>query len=270
MLFRRHLGVTSSFIAALASVPHAAQANTLDRPHFQVDPVVILWAADDSDGTAPVVVDFIVEDSSGVETDLIAANGRTLLTGSLTATPDATSAVQRGTEWQVRQIPGNTLATIDTKSPAAFSAFDIADNVYAVAPDSHHTSAMFAASNTPFSIRATASVLGTPVNFGLSDIRFESLISSAGNHGGLSFGGSTSNPSIARPNSGQSLSGFTGEGLDVFVASEATAAAPGSIAQQSVRLNVSYRFDTDLIGAFDLADGYGEIQAEVTYTAYVP
>ncbi|MEL7043150.1 MAG: hypothetical protein AAGL90_16650 [Pseudomonadota bacterium] len=270
MLFRRHLGVTSSFIAALASVPHAAHATNVDRPHFQVDPVVILWAADDSDGTAPVVVDFIVEDSSGVETDLIAANGRTLLTGSLTATPDATNAVQRGTEWQVRQIPGNTLATIDTKSPAAFSAFDMADNVYAVAPDSHHTSAMFAASNTPFSIRATASVLGTPTNFSLADIAFDSSVSSGGNHGGLSFGASTSNPSITRANSGQKLSEFTGEGLDVFVASEATAATPGSIAQQSVRLQVGYVFETDLIGAFDLADGYGEIQAEVTYTAYVP
>ncbi|MEM1146943.1 MAG: hypothetical protein AAGH49_04070 [Pseudomonadota bacterium] len=269
MTISKRFGLASSLIATTASLPQVAQASTLDRPHFHVAPMVILWAADDSDGTAPVVVDFIVEDASGVDTDLIAANGRTLLTGSLTATPDAAGAVQRGIEWVVR-ASGEDLVTIDTLSPAAFSAFSLDDDPRTFARDSNHASAFFAASNTPFSIRAIASVLGSPVNFGLSDIDFESSISSNGIHGGLSYGTSTSNPSITRLPTGRPLSDFTGEGLDVFVASEATAAAPGSIAQQSVKFEVGYIFDTDLNGAFDLADGYGEIQAEFTYTAYVP
>ena len=71
--------------------------STIDRPHFNVDGVAIVWAAD-AGGTAPIVSDFII-DSGGADTDLINGDVHTVITGSLTPTdnafPDGTGATLR-------------------------------------------------------------------------------------------------------------------------------------------------------------------------------
>ena len=56
----------------------AVYADTLDRPHFQVDGIAIVWSAD-SDGSTPIVSDFLIDDGSTI-TDLIAADAHTVIT----------------------------------------------------------------------------------------------------------------------------------------------------------------------------------------------
>ena len=46
-----------------------------------------------------------------------------------------------------------------------------------------------------------------------------------------------------------------------------TAASPGSIADQSVRFDLDYRWNT---GNIDLSDGTFDVAADVVYTVYIP
>ena len=54
----------------------------------------------------------------------------------------------------------------------------------------------------------------------------------------------------------------------VFEGTRRTAAAPGSIAEQSVRFDATYTLGGS--AGYDLSDGSGDIETTVTYTVFVP
>ena len=62
------------------------------------------------------------------------------------------------------------------------------------------------------------------------------------------------------------LSTLTG-GRDIFRGNRRTAATAGTIADQSVRFDLDYRWNT---GNIDLSDGTFDVEAEVIYTLYIP
>ena len=61
--------MSTAFVGAGLCLSQVSTGGTIDRPHFNVDGIAIVWAAE-SGGTAPIVSDFIV-DSGGADTDLI-------------------------------------------------------------------------------------------------------------------------------------------------------------------------------------------------------
>ena len=91
-------------LAAGACLSQTSLSGTIDRPHFNVDGVAIVWAADSASAT-PIVSDFILE-NGGSNTDLISGDVHTVVTGSLEALdesfPDGTGATLR-----IQNIPGS-------------------------------------------------------------------------------------------------------------------------------------------------------------------
>ena len=97
-----------------------AHASIIDRPHFKVLGVVIVWAADETDGSTPIATDFVINDTTGSgDTDLIGnttTDGRTVLTGTLTATADSASTAGLGSVLDIDN--GSPIATVDLDSPS--------------------------------------------------------------------------------------------------------------------------------------------------------
>ncbi|MBR9834900.1 MAG: hypothetical protein GYB42_06860, partial [Alphaproteobacteria bacterium] len=54
---------------------------------------------------------------------------------------------------------------------------------------------------------------------------------------------------------------------NIFSGNRRTARAPGSIADQSVRFDQTYRWNT---GNIDLSQGVIDVEAEVVYTVFIP
>jgi len=82
----RKLAIAGTALTAMMA--STAYASIIDRPFFQVLGVVVVWGAsdfDDASGTqSPIVSDFVVGLGAAGGTDLIGADGTTVLTGSLT------------------------------------------------------------------------------------------------------------------------------------------------------------------------------------------
>jgi hypothetical protein len=170
-------------IAALATGP--SQAYSIDQPHFQVDPVVIVWAASDLDGASPVVVDFIVSDN-GADTDLVNLDGRTLMSNQLTPTSDAVSSVALGNLIAVDDN-GVDIVTVDTENPANFSAFGLNDSLTLESSVKlENKTDFYVASNAAFNISAQASALVQTGSLDLSSINLRLLSASTGSTSGLS------------------------------------------------------------------------------------
>ncbi|MEM9841713.1 MAG: hypothetical protein AAF767_03650, partial [Pseudomonadota bacterium] len=72
MSFRKPLLAGVALAMGAATLVAPAQASIIDRPHFKVLGVVIVWAADDANGNTPIATDFIINDTTGAgDTDLI-------------------------------------------------------------------------------------------------------------------------------------------------------------------------------------------------------
>ncbi|MEL6859593.1 MAG: hypothetical protein AAFO74_14490, partial [Pseudomonadota bacterium] len=110
MSYRKLLMAGAALAASTLSVSAPANASIIDRPHFKVLGVVIVWAADDATGTTPIATDFIIDDTAGSgDTDLIGGtdrDGRTVVTGSLTATEDAASTTALGAVLDIDNTSG--------------------------------------------------------------------------------------------------------------------------------------------------------------------
>lgn len=287
----RKLMLAGGAVAALASVP--AQGAIVDNPQFRVLGLVIVWGADASDNT-PVVSDFIIDTATGVnpDHDLIDQDVHTVVTGSLTPTPDA--ALGGATPFNVTNSSLGASASTDVNSDGVLDASDtnftgfFIDQTTDVELDANsQTSSFFVASNTDFVINGTATeVNADPTDdFDLEDITWSMSVTPSGNNGGaFAFGTNAQDPN-GTFGSQQDLSDFNGSA--VYTATRRTAATPGSIAEQSVRFDVVYALaplaglpddpatptiDESLtrVSGYDLSQGAGAVEADVTYTVFVP
>ncbi len=250
-----------------------AMTDMVDRPHFRVDGVAIVWAADSSDNT-PIASDFIVE-SGGTNTDLIGTDVHTVVTGSLDALNE-TFADGTGATLRIQNVPGSGNQTTRqgdrfTSATDVLNPFQIGTNTDVRTIRSDILSSFYVATNKAFNIDVVASAIGDPADLNL--IRLRMRMTESGNDGGLSFGSAAQLPHTGNsPASGMQWGGFrrlsllTG-GSDIFRGNRRTAQTPGSIADQSVRFDLDYRWNT---GNIDLSDGTFDVEAEVVYTVYIP
>ena len=248
-------------------------ADTIDRAHFKVDGVAIVWAAD-STGTTPIVSDFIVNTGSG-STDLIGTDVHTVVTGTLDAL-DESFADGAGATLRIQRSPGQPNQTTRqgdrfTSSADVLNPFRIGNNTDIRTIRSDIQSSFYVASNAAFNIDVVSSAIGDPADLDL--IRLRMRMTPSGNDDGLSFGSSAQIPHTGNTNrSGvqwggyRRLSTMTG-GRDIFRGNRRTAASLGTISDQSVRFDLDYRWNT---GNIDLSAGTFDVEAEVIYTVYIP
>jgi hypothetical protein len=269
----RKLLIASTAIAASTLAP--AQAAVVDNPHFKVLGLVIVWGADgfNGTGTAPVVSDFVIDTGAGTtaatsgDADLIASDVYTVVTGSLAPTsdavPDAAIFSVDGTS-----VDLNSDGVMDATD--GFAAFALTGTTDVGVANAVSESSFYVASNTAFGIDATATA-ATAVNFDLADVGVEMSVTQSGNDG-LAFGSAAQLPHSAGATGGVNPAVATLADLattpDLFRGNRRTAATVGSIAAQSVRFDVTYTLGGT--AGYDLSMGAGEIEANVTYTVFVP
>ncbi len=265
--------MSTAFAGAGLCLTQTSMGAVTDRPHFNVDGIAIVWAADAS-GTTPIVSDFIV-DSGGADTDLIGGDVHTVMTGTLDGTdvafPDGTGATLRiqnspgGGNQNTRQGDRLTSAA-DTLNP-----FMLNGNTDVRTIRSDILTSFYVATNKAFNIDVVAAPVGNPADLNL--IRLRMRMTQSGNDGGLSFGAAAQYPHSGNTNNAgvqwngyRRLSTLTA-GRDIFRGNRRTAASVGTIADQSVRFDLDYRWNT---GNIDLSDGTFDVEADVIYTVYIP
>lgn len=256
----------------LASGP-LSFGDTVDRAHFNVDGVAIVWAAD-STGTTPIVSDFVVG-AGGGSSDLIGTDVHTVVTGSLDAL-DESFADGAGAALRIQRSPGNPNQTTRqgdrfTSNADVLNPFQIGNNTDVRTIRSEILSSFYVASNAAFNIDVVSSAIGDPADLNL--IRLRMRMTQSGNDDGLAFGSAAQIPHTGNTDrSGvqwggyRRLSTMTG-GRDIFRGNRRTAASVGTIAEQSVRFDLDYRWNT---GNIDLSAGTFDVEAEVVYTVYIP
>ena len=294
----RKLAIAGTALTAMMA--STAYASVIDRPFFQVLGVVVVWGADgfdDASGTqAPIVSDFIVGLGAAGGTDLIAGDVHTVLTGSLTPISGTGADIDAASFDPITgEVNGGAFNDVNgdgvLDAGDTLSAFEIDANtdVDAVGSTSH-ASSFYVASNTDFEIRATRTAAnvtgaltgvdaaGDPVALDTSNITWEMDITVDGNDG-LAFGDEAQDPTgtaagVSTLASLDAMSTDVTAPTTVFVGGQRTAAAVGTLAEQSVRFDLTYNLDTDLSTAgnqgFDLSTGVGTISSDVTYTVFVP
>ena len=261
----------------------AAQADTIDRPHFELEGLVIVWAADAA-GAAPVVSDFIVDSGNGTsaagsgDVDLIASDAYAVVTGTLISTLDGVASATGGMPFILTDTGNGTIDT-DTNGDGvvsgadAFTSFGIQDISDARVDAVRQSSSFYVASKVPFAIDAQAFTPSTFTEFILLLItRVQLSVSQAGDDG-LAFG-----TSAQLPHSGGATAGFAPSlrlwdlrtPQNVFTGNQRTAAAPGTLADQSVRFDAEYAIAAANLAGYDLSLGTFDFQVEVVYTVYVP
>ncbi len=275
----RTLLAASTAIVAASFAP--SQAAIVDNPHFKVLGLVIVWGADGYSGTgaAPVVSDFIIDTGSGTtaaasgDTDLISDDVYTVVTGSLTPTSDAAASasafdVTGSTSGASGSTDSNSDGVLDASD--TFSKFGIDASTDVALDSATLTSSFYVASNTAFAIDAVASTVTSDV-FTLADVGFEMEVTRTGTDGALAFGSAAQFPHSGGATGGvaavDSLDDMA-TAVNVFTGNQRTASSAGSIAAQSVRFDVTYTLGG--VDGYDLSMGAGEIEADVTYTVFVP
>lgn len=271
----RKLLLAGSALAVMAGAP--AQASIVDNPHFKVLGLVIVWGAD-AGGNAPIAHDFVI-DSDGTgsnDADLIAGDVHTVVTGSLTPTPDSLAGstpfdVVNATSGGTFNDVGTDAGVLDASD--SFDAFGIDATTDITADGATFNSSFYVASNTAFAIDAVATtVAANTTNFNLSDVGYGLSVTETATDGGLTFGadaqfphsGGSSGGVVATVNDLADMSSST----NVFTGNQRTAETPGSIVDQSVRFDAEYTLGA--AAGYDLSMGVGEIEANVVYTVYVP
>ena len=261
----------------------AAQADTIDRPHFELEGLVIVWAADAA-GAAPVVSDFILDSGNGTsaagsgDVDLIASDAYAVVTGTLISTLDGVASATGGMPVILTDTGNGTIDT-DTNGDGvvsgadAFTSFGIQDISDARVDAVRQSSSFYVASNVPFAIDAQAFTPSTFTEFILLLLtRVQLSVSQAGDDG-LAFGSSAQ-----LPHSGGATACFAPSlrlwdlrtPQNVFTGNKRTAAAPGTLADQSVRFDAEYAIAAANLAGYDLSLGTFDFQVEVVYTVYVP
>ena len=287
----KKIALASGIVASLMA--GTAYASVIDRPFFQVLGVVVVWGGTDFDensGTAPVVSDFVLltPASGSAGADLITGDVYSVVTGTLDPISDEGTA-QGGAVFD--PVTGETSGGTFVDNGTA-GILDAADTLTAFGVDAStdisaglvgsHNSSFYVASNAAFDIFAQSSNVVATGDFladGLNDenIAFAMSIETSGTDGGLAFGGATAQD----PSTGGTGVDATIDSLDdmatqikVFDGGQRTAATPGSLTEQSVRFDSVYTLDSDTgttgVQGYDLSLGVGTLQADVTYTIFVP
>ncbi len=271
--------------AAALVTASTAYASIIDRPFFQVLGVVVVWGADGIDGTndAPVVSDFVLltNASGSAGADLIAADGAAVLTGTLDAivtdvnndgTVAATNPVTGGAD-NGTFVDNGTAGVLDAADTLTAFGIDANSDVTSGMVNEHNSS-FYVASNAAFDIFAQSSAFVATGDFladgvlDMSSITFAMALNVSGNDG-LAYGANAQTPGTF-PGTVTDLSAMELAPTKVFDGTVRTAAARGSLASQSVRFDSTYTLDDGTGLGYDLSMGSGTVQADVTYTIYVP
>lgn len=241
-----------------------------DTVGFDVPGIIIIWAAD-GNGNAPIVSDFIIDNGTN-DIDLIAGDVHTVVTGTLTASPGVGDPPS-GAPLRIQNAQGLDDFTVAgggaLDASDTFSAFTLNDATDINTRGAFVRSSFYIASNTDFDISATATPLGATSARDFNNIFLLVRVAVSGRDDGFAFGSSARNPAIGGGTggvAGQRLSGLATGGR-VFEGVRSTAVLPGTIAQQSVRIDLRYRFAS---GNIDLSNGVIDAGATVVYTAFVP
>jgi hypothetical protein len=275
--------ILAGMVTSVWLVSSAAYADVIDRPHFEREGLVIVWAAD-ATGGAPVVSDLILDTGTGNsaagsgDIDLIATDVHTVVTGTLISTDDGLAAATGGMPFLLTNTDRGTINT-DTNGDGvvsgadAFTSFGL-QNVTDTRVDAvRQYSSFYVASNVPFAIDAQAFTPSTFTEFILLLITRLQLSVTLSGDDGLAFG-----QSAQLPHSGGAGSGLASSlriwdlrtPRNVFTGNQRTAAQPGSIAAQSVRFDAEYAIAAANLAGYDLSLGTFDFQVEVVYTVYVP
>lgn len=234
-----------------------ANASIIDQPVFQIMGAVVVWGGD-GNGTAGSVRDFIIDHASG-DIDLIAGDVQPVMTGNL----DDFSPNPHGTTSGI-DLDSNGDGVIDGSD--SLTEFGPTEGGLAVSASAVQESSFYVASNTTFSISATAVATGDATS--LEKIERTMAISVSGDDG-IPYGTAARLPYTGPAESHILLEGTIDQltGGDVFVGDASTAQGAGSIAEQSVRFTNSYSLTND--GA-DFSNGPAVYSADVTYTIAIP
>lgn len=270
-------------LALSAGVGLSASAELVDRPHFNVKGMVIVWGADGA-SNAPVVADFVIDTGNGSsaatsgDTDLISTDAHTVVTGTLISTQDGLASATGGMPFLLTNTDRGTFST-DTNGDGmvsgddAFTSFGL-QNITDTRVDAvRQNSSFYVASNVPFAIDAQAFTPSTFTEFILLLITRVQLSMTETGDDGLAFGASAQLPHSGGPTSGFSSSLRLWDlrfPRNVFTGNQRTARAPGTIADQSVRFDAEYSIAAANLNGYDLSLGTFDFQVEVVYTVYVP
>jgi len=264
MSFRKLLLAGAALATCTTAAVAPAQASIIDRPHFKVLGVAIVWSGD---GTGGAIADDFIIGVSTDGTDLISSDGTTVVTGSLDLTTDATAA--GSTLGDVLTVDGTDID--ETSVVGALTAFDPNTSVSGEAME--FESSFYVASNTAFNVGATTSVTteesDVTSNFNSANIGYELAMTTSGNDDGLAFGGSAVSTVASIGAFDTDVDTFAEvDGATLFTGTGKTADTTGSIVAQSVRFDATYTLGDG--SAYDLSMGAGEFDATVTYTVFVP
>lgn len=293
----KKIGATAILFAGLFST--TTFASVIDRPFFQSIGVVIVWGDTDfaeNPGFAPIVSDFVLlTPSSGtVGADLISTDVYAVRTGSLDPISGSGTAVDRN--GILNPLSGAVSGGVFTDNGTS-GLLDASDTLTAFGIDgstdttgglaaSHHTS-FYIASNAAFDIFAQSSNVIATGDFladGIDDanISFDLSITQTGSDNlqfsasTLTFGANAQDPSTGGVGVNPAINSLDDISVQskVFDGGRRTAASLGSIVDQSVRFNSVYEFDAEPTTAgvqdYDFSMGIGTLQADVTYTIFVP
>lgn len=260
-----------------------AVAGAANSPHFKVYGLVVVWGADAPSDTAtvPIVSDFIIDTGNGAnaatsgDADLIAGDVFPVISGSLTPVTDSW-ANAHGSPMILRNLDGQPNIVTDTNNDRVMDASDAFGAFRLRQASDTNTrrmvikSSFYVASNTAFSIDATATPLNGTTLADLNRVQLRLRTRRSGDDG-LAFGSAAQFPATGGPSGGslannRRLSTMT-TGSRVFEGTRRTARLRGSLAQQSVRFDLRYRYNS---GNVDLSNGVFDVEAEVVYTVFVP
>ncbi|MEL7482171.1 MAG: hypothetical protein AAGJ29_11480 [Pseudomonadota bacterium] len=249
-----------------------------DVAHFNVLGMVVVWGADgfDATGQAPVVSDFVIDSNpaGGLDADLITDDVFTVVTGTLTATQNATASTN-GVPFRVQRVQGGAFTT-DFDNDGVLTAADTFDPFTIRGNSDINTrrgelfTSFYVASNVPFNIEGQARPLGTTDADAFNRMRLQLRVTQTGDDG-LAFGSAAQFPHTAGAAGGSRANNrrlsTMATPIDVFRGNQRTARIRGTLSEQSVRFDLRYRYNS---GNIDLADGVIDASAEVIYTIYVP
>lgn len=230
----------------------SAQAGIVDIAGFSALPMAVVWGSwhtSNNFNAKPIFSDYInlIKSSGSSENYLVPGNSTPVLTGILTKSSDKTDE---------HSLSQETNSITPLLGGDAFSEAILKKSFYV-------------SSNCPFHIYVQTGSEIFEVNSKHNvKINLTMSITQSGTEGGISHGGKSQSPTeggagfIVFPVSFSSLNSPT----KIYSAGRKTAAASGSITEQSVRFNMEY----EIIGEPNFKLGFSYLAIPVTYTIYIP